>query len=145
MAKYDDMQNLYKVAGVAGSAVGTVSGDVIDAKGYEQAMVVIRTGAITENGELNVSVHHSDAPSSGFAKVEGAEIDLDDTNPNETHKGKLRLNIPGMKRYLRLVSVVGTAAASHGAVLIVGNANYYPVPDADQLAFNLNDPGDPSL
>jgi len=113
--------------GLAGSAVATINGTAIDTKGYSEAMVVLIAGAFTATGTLDVKVQDSTDGSTGWADVTGAAFaQLIDSTDDTIKIARLKLDGNGIKRYIRIVSTVGTAAAPHGVTVVLGGDQYPP-------------------
>lgn len=140
MAKYDDMQNLFKVVAVTGNAISAGKASAsIDCKGFEQAMLIIRTGTMAANNVCTISIQHSDddGSSDAWANITGAVVAHDENDDDIQEYAKLRLNVTGVKRYIRILAINATAVGEYAAVLMVGNkSGEYPV-DTKTLAFNL--------
>jgi len=140
MAKYDDIQNLYLVTAVAGDAIsaGKFSPGV-DCKGYEQAMLILKTGILALTNVTTVTLQHSDdnGVSDAYTNIPGASIVLADTDDDAIFYGKLRTNKATIKRWIRISVVTATAAGEYGAVLQVGNkSGEHPV-DVKTLTFDV--------
>lgn len=137
MAKYDDMQNLYKSSAVCGNAIHAgKDGDGIDCRGYEQAMLTVRTGTLATGNVCTISIQDS-ADNITYANVTGAVIVLADDDDDSDYYAKLRLNVAGLERYIRPFVINATAVGEYAAVLQVGNkSGAYPV-DTKTLAFDL--------
>jgi len=140
MAKYDDIQNLYKVTALAGDAISAgKSSPGVDCKAYEQAMVILKTGTLALNNVTTLTLQHSDdnGGADAYANITGASIVLADSDDDAIFYGKLRLNVAAIKRWVRIHVVSATAAGEYGAVLLVGNkSGEYPV-DVKTLSFNV--------
>jgi len=140
MAKYDDIQNLYKMSSVCGNAISAGKASAsIDCKGFEQAMLVVRTGTLASTNVCTVSIQHSDddAVSDAYANITGAVITLADDDDDTTLYAKLRLNVATVKRYIRIHVINATAVGEYAAMLMVGNkSGEYPV-DAKVLEFDV--------
>lgn len=112
--------------GAAGSAVGTVNGASIDTAGYDEACVVLSVGTVASTGTLNVKIQDS-ADNSSWADVSGAAFTaVADTGDNQAQIAMLKLNGNTVRRYIRVVGVVGTAAADYGASVLLVNGHYKP-------------------
>jgi len=114
---------------------GTVNGPGIDRLGFEEALVVVNSGANGAGGTVNVKVQESDDNSS-WADVAGAAFaQITEANDNTVYVG--HLNLVSRKRYLRLVATVGTAACDLGAVVLLGAARELPVSQINGVAFSI--------
>lgn len=112
--------------GAAGSAIGTVNGTGIDTTGYNEACVVLSVGAVASTGTLNVKIQDS-ADNSAWADVTGAAFTaVSDTGDNQVQIGMLKLDGNTVRRYIRVVGVVATAAADYGASVLLVNGQYNP-------------------
>lgn len=138
--KYNDLQNLYKTVAVVGNAISAgKASDSIDCKGFEQAMLVFRTGTMAANNVCTVSIQHSsdDGSSDAWANISGAVIAHDENDDDIIEYAKLKLNTADIKRYIRILVINATAVGEYGAFLQVGNkSGEYPV-DTKTLAFDL--------
>jgi hypothetical protein len=136
--KFSLHQFLKAVTGLVADnhAAGTVNGPAIDRRGFEEALVVVNSGANGTGGTVNLKVQESDASDTGFADIAGAAFpEITEANDNTVYVG--RFNLVGRKRYLRLVAVVGTAACDLGATVILGAAKQLPVVQVNDAAFSL--------
>src|SRR5574337_955689 len=114
-------QNVKPKYGAAGSAVGTVTGPTIDTQGYQEAAVVLSVGAVASTGSLNAKVQDS-ADGSSWADVSGAAFTaVPDTGDNQVQIGMLKLDGNTVRRYIRVSTTVATAAADHGACVLLVN------------------------
>lgn len=139
MAKHSDIENLYQFIACSASAIAETNvSAAIDCKGYEQAMLVVSTLTLAASHVGTITIEDSADGSTGWALVAGCTITNADTDDDVTKYGKLRLNVPGVKRYIRLSVAVATAAGETSACLIVGNkSGNYPV-DTKVLGFDVN-------
>ena len=136
--KFSLHQFLKAVTGIVADnhAAGTVNGPAIDRRGFEEALVVVNSGANGTNGTVDVKVQESDASDSGFADITGAAFaQITEANDNNVYVG--RLNLTGRKRYIRVVAAVGTAACDLGVDVILGAARELPVAQVNDAAFSL--------
>lgn len=119
-------QNHTPKYGAAGSAIATVTGPSIDTAGFNEATVVLSVGNVTATGTLNVKVQDS-ADNSAWADVSGAAfVAVTDTGDNQVQIGMLKLDGNTVRRYIRIVGVVATAAADYGASVLLSNKQYHP-------------------
>lgn len=113
--------------GAAGSPIGTVNGPAIDTAGYQEACVVLSVGAVTATGSLTAKVQDSADGSTGWADITGAAFTaVPDTGDNQVQVGMIKLDGNLAKRYIRVVTIVATAAADHGASVLLVNGQYNP-------------------
>lgn len=136
--KYSLHQFLKAVVGIAADnhAAGTVNGAAIDRQGFEEALVVVNSGANGTGGTVDIKVQESADGSTGWADVEGAAFaQIAEANDNTIYLG--RLNLQGRKRYLRVVAVVATAACDLGVDVLLGAVQDLPVSQVNAVAFSL--------
>lgn len=139
MAKYNDIENLYKFAGIGLAAIAA-SGvtAVIDCLNYEQALLVISTETLAAGYVGTVTIEDSADGTTGWAIVDAAAtITIADTDDDSTLYAKLRLNTAGTERYIRATLDIATAAGPTAVMLIVGNTADYPV-ETKVLQFDVN-------
>jgi len=135
--KFSLHQFLKAVVGLVADnhAAGTVNGPGIDRVGFEEALVVVNSGANGTSGTADVKVQESD-DNSTWADVAGAAFaQITEANDNTVYVG--RLNLVVRKRYLRLVAVVGTAACDLGAVVLLGATRELPAAQVNAVAFSI--------
>jgi hypothetical protein len=119
-------QNATPKYGAAGSAIGTVNGVGIDTAGFNEACVVLSVGAVAATGTLNVKIQDS-ADNSSWADVTSAAfVAVTDSGDNQVQIGMLKLDGNTVRRYIRVVGVVATAAADYGASVLLLNKQYHP-------------------
>jgi hypothetical protein len=137
--KFSLHQFLKAVVGLVADnhSADTHKGSAIDRLGFEEALVVVNSGANGASGTVDIKVQESDTTTDGdFADVAGAAfIQITEANDNNVCVG--RLNLVGRKRYLRVVAVVGTAACDLGVEVILGAAKEGPVSQVNPAAFSL--------
>jgi hypothetical protein len=122
-------ESLKAVLGACGSAVATITGSGIDTKGYNAAMVVLTAGSFTSTGTLAAKIQHSDddGSSDNYADISGAAFtSLTDSTDLSVQVGHLKLDGNNVKRYIRVVTVVGTAAAPHAVTVVLSGEQYGP-------------------
>lgn len=120
----------------------TVKGSAVDRKGFEEALVDLRHGAVVAGASLSSKVQESDTAMDGdFIDIDGAAF-ANVTGGAEVNSGVSvgRLNLIGRKRYLRVVATVNgdtkTAEVSCGVTL--HQAHELPVSQLNALAFNVS-------
>lgn len=119
-------QNLTPKYGAAGSATATVNGTGIDTAGFSEAAVVLAVGAAAATGTLDVKVQDS-ADNSSFTDVAGAVFaQVIGTQDNTVFIGMLKLDGNLVRRYIRIVGVVGTAAVDYGVSVLLAGKQYKP-------------------
>jgi hypothetical protein len=120
----------------------TVKGAAVDRRGFEEALVDLRHGAVVAGATLAAKCQEADTeqdadfadiPDAAFANVAGgAEV------TSGIYVG--RLNLVGRKRYLRVVATVTgdtkTAEVSCGVTL--HQARELPVSQVNALAFDVS-------
>lgn len=140
MSKYNNLQNLVKVSSVCGNAIDTSNaGPGIDCKGYEDLLVLIRTGIIADTAVVTLSIQHSDDDGStdAYANVTGAVVVYETADDDETAIGKVRLNTANMKRWVRAHAVVATAVGDYSITALAYNKGG-DLPIASTLVFDIN-------
>ena len=137
--KFSLHQFLKAVVGLVADnhSAATHKGPAIDRLGFEEALVVVNSGANGAGGTVDIKVQESDTTTDGdFADVSGAAFtQITEANDNNVYVG--RLNLVGRKRYLRVVAVVGTAACDFGVEVILGAAKELPVSQVNSVAFSF--------
>ena len=135
--KFSLHQFLKAVTGLVADnhGAGTVNGPGIDRRGFEEALVVLNSGANGTGGTVNVKVQESD-DNSTWDDIPGAAFaEITEANDESVYTG--RLNLVVRKRYLRVVAVVGVAACDLGAEVVLGAAKQLPVAQVNDVAFSL--------
>jgi hypothetical protein len=109
-------------------ATSTVTGEIVDTRDFESAMVAITVGAVAGSGNQTPKLQHSDTTTGGdFTDVTAA--DLQGSFPSVLAQNTVyKVGYVGPKRYLRVVIThnSGTSVA-HSAVIVLGNAAQRPV------------------
>jgi hypothetical protein len=120
----------------------TIKGAAVDRKGFEEALVDLRHGAVVEGATLAVKCQEADTeqdtdfadiPEAAFANVAGgAEI------TSGIYVG--RLNLVGRKRFLRVMATVtgDTKTAEVSCGLTLHQARELPVSQLNALAFDVS-------
>lgn len=108
-------------------SAATVTGETVDTRGFESAMVAITVGAVAGAGNVTPKMQHSLDGSTGWDDV--AAADLHGSFPavlaaNTTYKAGYR----GGRRYVRAFGTLnsGTSVA-YSAIVLLGNAGQRPV------------------
>ena len=135
--KFSLHQFLKAVTGLVADnhAAGTVNGPGIDRRGFEEALVVLNSGANGTGGTVNVKVQESEDDTNWDDIAGAAFAEITEANDNTVYVG--RLNLVVRKRYLRLVATVGVAACDLGAEVVLGAAKQLPVAQVNDVAFSL--------
>lgn len=106
----------------------TTTGEVVDTRGFDSAVVVVQSGAIAGSGDFTAKLQHSLTTTAGdFADVEAA--DLQGAFKAEMTANTIeKVGYLGDRRYLRVVLTKndGTSIAA-GAAVIVGHPALRPV------------------
>jgi len=104
-------------------------GDAVDLQGYEGALVIIATGAITD-GTHTIELHESDDDST-YTKVDSSDILGTLPAISATDDDKVyRVAYIGKKRYLKVKTVVTGSPSTgglYGAVVVRGFPRHAPV------------------
>jgi len=106
----------------------SVTGEIVDTRGFDSAMVLVQTGAIAGAGDFTPKLQHSDTTTGGdFADVESADL-LGKFPAILTANGVTRVGYAGPKRYLRAVLTKngGTSIAASASV-VLGHPHQRPV------------------
>jgi len=103
----------------ASYGAGAQNGDTIDRAGYDELLFTVQAGALGAAATVDAKVQHGDASDgSDMVDVTGASItQLTKANSDDNKLSLLRLRGEGLKKYVRLVVTVGTAASIVGATL----------------------------
>lgn len=113
----------------------TYNGTGIDRKGFEEALVVLNSGTNEATGTVDVKAQDS-ADNTTFADVTGAAFtQITTANDNNIYVG--RLNLVGLKRYLRVVAVVANAACVFSVTINLGAAKQLPVSQVNTSEFTV--------
>jgi len=122
------------------SAAGTVEGDGVDCKGYDQALVILDCGTVGVNTTLDVKIQESgdDGDADAYADVTGAAFtQVDPDNDDAVYIGRLRTG--SRERYLRAYgTIAGDNAALFSVPIVLAEAKYPPQSD-QALAFNITE------
>jgi len=130
-------ESVKAVVGLAADnwAVGTNNGAGIDTLGFDEALVIVNSGANGAGGTVDIKVQESD-DNSTFSDISGAAFtQITEANDNTIYVA--RINLEKRKRYIRAVAVVGTAACDLGVVVLLGRAGEYPVSQVNSVAFSV--------
>jgi len=120
----------------------TVEGLAVDCRGFEEGLVTLQHGAVSDGGTLNCKVQEShtdaaedfeDIEDAAFADVAGGALVT-----SGVYVG--RLNLAGRKRYIRVVATLVGAeeTALISALVTLHQAKELPVFQVNALAFNLS-------
>ena len=147
MAAHDSLHQAYKYGGgIAGSAVGTVTGPGFDCRGMEEVLVILSVGDATGTVDVNVQESSDDGAGDAYADVVGASFVQAGTD-NQTYVGRIVVNkdrnlTGGRERWLRIQGIVATGATDWGAVFIGAGLHDKPVSQENTVAFNFDETAD---
>lgn len=132
MGAYASLENNAVVkSGGAGSAIGTVTSAAIDTAGYSEATVFLTLGAAVATGTLAVKVQDCATVGGIYVDVPGAaftgKIDTDD---DKAFVGRLKLDGNLVKRFVKVVGVVGVAVMNYGVAVVLSGNQYAPQTEA---------------
>jgi hypothetical protein len=129
-----------EITGVAAPGT-TVEGPAVDCKGFEEGLVTLQHGAVSDGGTLSCKVQESDIVDQDFDDIEDAAF-ADIAGGALVASGVYvgRLNLAGRKRYIRVVATLVGAAetALVSALVTLHQARDLPVSQVNALAFNLS-------
>ena len=120
----------------------TIEGPAVDCRGFEEGLVTLQHGAVSDGGTLSCKVQESDTDAAedfddiedaAFADIAGGALVT-----SGVYVG--RLNLAGRKRYIRVVTTLVGAAetALVSALVTLHQARELPVSQVNTLAFNLS-------
>jgi hypothetical protein len=119
----------------------TVEGPAVDCRGFEEGLVTLQHGAVSDGGTLSCKVQESDIVDQDFDDIEAAAF-ADVAGGALVASGVYvgRLNLAGRKRYIRVVATLVGAAetALVSALVTLHQARELPVSQVNALAFNLS-------
>ena len=119
----------------------TVEGPAVDCRGFEEGLVTLQHGAVSDGGTLSCKVQESDIVDQDFDDIEAAAF-ADVAGGALVASGVYvgRLNLAGRKRYIRVVATLVGAAetALVSALVTLHQARELPVFQVNALAFNLS-------
>ena len=119
----------------------TVEGPAVDCRGFEEGLVTLQHGAVSDGGTLSCKVQESDIVDQDFDDIEAAAF-ADIAGGAQVTSGVYvgRLNLAGRKRYIRVVATLVGAAetALVSALVTLHQARELPVSQVNALAFNLS-------
>ena len=119
----------------------TVEGPAVDCRGFEEGLVTLQHGAVSDGGTLSCKVQESDIVDQDFDDIEAAAF-ADVAGGALVTSGVYvgRLNLAGRKRYIRVVATLVGAAetALVSALVTLHQARELPVSQVNALAFNLS-------
>lgn len=119
----------------------TVEGPAVDCRGFEEGLVTLQHGAVSDGGTLSCKVQESDTVDQDFDDIEDAAF-ADVAGGAQVASGVYvgRLNLAGRKRYIRVVATLVGAAetAMVSALVTLHQARELPVSQVNALAFNLS-------
>ncbi len=99
---------------------GTVDGAGVDVSGFDELMVILNAGTNGTNGTLNVKLQEDDAVGGSYSDIAGAAFtEVTEATDNAVYVGRLQLK-GARKKFVRVRSVVGTAACNPAVVFVLG-------------------------
>ncbi|HEV7455918.1 MAG TPA: hypothetical protein VGN96_04015 [Roseococcus sp.] len=108
-------------------SASTVTGEVVDTRGFDSAMVAVAVGAVASSGNVTLKLQHSDTTTGGdFTDVTAA--DLVGAFPAAlVQNSVLEVGYIGPRRYLRVFGTLnsGTSVA-YSAAVVLGHPNQAP-------------------
>lgn len=114
--------NVKALAGVLAQSqgVGTVNGPAIDTFGFSEAIVIVNAGTFT-TGTADIKVQESvDSAFTSPLDITGAAFtQITSANDDQVYKGVVKLRAD-RKKWIRVVSVVATAACLLSASVLLG-------------------------
>jgi hypothetical protein len=108
-------------------SAASVTGEQVDMRGFDSAMVAVAAGAVAGSGNVTVKLQHSNTTTSGDF-VDVTADDLTGAFPAAlTANSVVKVGYRGSRRYLRVFGTLnsGTSVA-YSAAVILGNANQRP-------------------
>ncbi|KQZ96868.1 hypothetical protein ASD74_06335 [Rhizobium sp. Root564] len=122
---YSNFAAVQALPSASTSAAG--DGTVIDLKGFQSALFLVNTGAITSAGDFSFKLQESDQSGAGFADVAAADV-IGAAPTTLAASSAYKLGYRGKKRYIRLsVTKAGGTSIQMGAVAILGHPHIAPV------------------
>jgi len=125
----DGISGIGVVASIAPAVqTATKKGDAVDLRDFNQATLIINTGAIAGSGDFTASIQESDTTTDGdFAAVAAGDL-LGSVPDVLDATSAYKLGYVGNKRYVRAVLTLnsGTSIAA-GAVFVLGQPYDAPV------------------
>lgn len=124
-----DLYSNFKAVQAFASASTSAAGDgaVIDMKGFQSALFLVNTGAISGAGDLSFKLQESDQSASGFTDVAPADV-IGIAPATMAASTAYKLGYRGKRRYIRLsVTKAGGTSIQMGAVAILGHPHIAPV------------------
>lgn len=101
-------------------AIGTVNGSGIDTRNFDEALIIVNVGdATTGTADIKVQQSSDDGAGDAYTDIAGAAFTQIDTNNDQTVY-VARLRVKNFERYIRIVSVVATAAIELSVDVILG-------------------------
>jgi hypothetical protein len=129
-----------EITGAAAPGI-TVEGPAVDCRGFEEGLVTLQHGAVSDGGTLSCKVQESDIVDQDFDDIEDAAF-ADVAGGAQVASGVYvgRINLAGRKRYIRVVATLVGAAetALVSALVTLHQARELPVSQVNALAFNLS-------
>lgn len=120
-------------------AAGTTNGEIIDTKGFDEALIVCNCGDMEASATLAITVlEDTDSAMGSAVAIEDAAMALvDATDDNTVLVGRINLRDEARKRYIRVKGVGATDATDYGCVVILMGANVLPVTQENTIEFSV--------
>lgn len=93
----------------AGTDQAEVTGNAIDARGYDRALFMLDLGAVTATGTLTFNVQECDTSDGTFADISGANLGADALVLTGKSDDKIIMDVPVRLGYLKVQYQRGTA------------------------------------
>ena len=119
-------------------SAGTVNGTVFDTKDYDEALIIVNSGANGSSGTLDIKVQEGqETDLSDAADISGAAFtQITEANDNTIYVG--RVQCKNYERYMRIVAVIATAACDAGVTVLLGKFDgLAPVAQVNTTEFNV--------
>jgi hypothetical protein len=118
-------------------SAGTITGESIDTAEYQDAMFVVNVGntfGTPTSMTINTKIQHSATGTGDWSDITGATM-TEITSAFVTGELKLDIGKAGIKRYVRLITVVTLTAGTTptvgvDAIALLGTPTYAPVGNA---------------
>lgn len=126
-------------AGQAWTAAAN-AGAEIDAKGYDEALVIVNAGTVGSSGTIDVTVTECATSGGTFVAITGAVFTQIVAASDDTiYVGRLKLQgaNPTRKRYIKVLNTVGTATSDVGIIVLLAKADRLPISQAETVGFSV--------
>lgn len=130
MAKYGEIENEISYVQATAGIAETRNSPGLDCKNLEQVAVFAFIGLLGAADTVDIKVQESDddGATDAYADVTGAVFPQQvNANDHVTLYGKIRCNVAGRKRWLRIVNVnASTAGAASGVMIGYNRGGHKP-------------------